>query len=74
MIRKIFSAVALFAAFGCYAQTSLQEIEQNPLKAGGVYYAYPVSDANAMSLDQAPTPKGYEPFYVSHYGDRKSVV
>lgn len=68
MIRKIFSAVALFAAFGCYAQTSLQEIEQNPLKAGGVYYAYPVSDANAMSLDQAPTPKGYEPFYVSHYG------
>lgn len=67
-MRKIFFAIAICLAFGCYAQTSLQEIEQNPLKAGGVYYAYPVSDENAKSLRQAPTPKGYEPVYVSHYG------
>lgn len=32
-------------------------------KAGGVYYAYPVNE----SLNTNP-PKGYEPFYISHYG------
>ena len=32
-------------------------------KLGGVYYAYP---ATATELKEAP--RGYEPFYISHYG------
>ncbi|MDO4318980.1 MAG: histidine-type phosphatase [Bacteroidales bacterium] len=44
-------------------QTSLDEIRATPEKAGGVYYAYPVTE----SLN-TPAPKGYKPFYISHYG------
>lgn len=47
----------------CLAQTSIEEIRLNPLKAGGIYLAYPVSE----SLN-TPPPAGYEPFYISHYG------
>lgn len=67
-MRKLLSASALLIALVCTAQTSLQEIRENPLKAGGVYYAYPVNDTNVTTLHQAAVPKGYAPFYVSHYG------
>lgn len=46
-----------------FAQSSLQEIADNPNKAGGVYFAYPATEALS-----SPAPKGYEPFYISHYG------
>lgn len=45
------------------AQTAKEEILGDLNKAGGVYYAYPVS-----TVEQTATPKGYEPFYISHYG------
>lgn len=45
------------------AQTTPEEMLQNPDKCGGVYYAYPVSESN-----NSVVPKGYKPFYVSHYG------
>lgn len=45
------------------AQTSTDEVFSTIEKAGGVYYAYPVTE----SRNTAP-PKGYEPFYISHYG------
>ncbi len=45
------------------AQTAKEEVFNDLDKAGGVYYAYPVS-----TVEQAPAPKGYEPFYISHYG------
>lgn len=45
------------------AQTAKEEVFATLEKAGGVYYAYPVTE----SLNTAP-PKGYEPFYISHYG------
>ncbi len=46
------------------AKTIREEIAETPEKAGGVYYAYPVED-----IDPVPAvPKGYTPFYVSHYG------
>lgn len=32
-------------------------------KLGGVYYAYPVTEAKMVDA-----PEGYEPFYISHYG------
>lgn len=62
MHELLFSLIFCAVAFGATAQTSLDEIRKNPAKAGGIYYAYPVSE----SCNTAP-PKGYEPFYISHY-------
>lgn len=45
------------------AQTLREEILQSPEKMGSIYYAYPEPDGI-----QTPAPKGYTPFYVSHYG------
>nr|WP_321374894.1 histidine-type phosphatase [uncultured Bacteroides sp.] len=45
------------------AQTSKEEIFSTIEKTGGVYLAYPLDFAQ-----QTPVPKGYKPFYVSHYG------
>ena len=45
------------------AQTALDEIRECPEKSGGVYYAYPVPTERLT-----PAPKGYKPFYISHYG------
>ena len=46
--------------------TTVDTIAANPGKAGGVYYAYPVTDDTQVRF--TPTPKDYKPFYVSHYG------
>ena len=45
------------------AQTTREEMEANPAQTGGVYLAYP-TDIPA----QTSAPKGYKPFYISHYG------
>ena len=37
--------------------------EWTPERSGGVYYAYPVHELQPLTL-----PKGYEVFYISHYG------
>lgn len=64
MINKI-RTILLFilCVFVCNAQTSYDEIVSNPQKAGGVYFAYP-----GPGETTTPLPKGYEPFYISHYG------
>lgn len=46
------------------AQTSKQELFDTPEKTGGVYYAYPSQDIVAYT----PVPKGYQAFYISHFG------
>lgn len=46
------------------AQTSKQEIFNTPQKSGGVNFAYPIQ----QSVKGTPTPKGYLPFYISHFG------
>lgn len=45
------------------AQTSKEEMFSCIEKTGGVYWAYPLDFA-----PQTKAPKGYKPFYVSHYG------
>jgi hypothetical protein len=45
-------------------QTSMQEIFNDPEKSGGVNYAYPFHNITAKT----PIPKGYKPFYISHFG------
>lgn len=50
--------------FTIAGQTTKEEIFETPEKTGGVYYAYPVQDI----VPYTPVPKGYEPFYISHFG------
>ena len=57
MHKKIVLLFAfLFIAALTFAQKSNEQL-------GGVYYAYPVTQSEAL-----PAPAGYEPFYISHYG------
>lgn len=44
-------------------QTTFQEMSEDLNRTGGVYLAYPTTTA-----DNTPAPKGYKPFYISHYG------
>lgn len=62
-IRLMSLLIGLFLSSGACAQTAKEEILDDLDKAGGVYYAYPVS-----TVRQTAAPKGYEPFYISHYG------
>lgn len=61
--HAVVALACVMTAFGAFAQTAWEEIQQNPNKSGGVYYAYPAAKA-----DNTPAPKGYTPFYISHYG------
>lgn len=45
------------------AQTTREEMFSTIEKTGGVYWTYPLDFGS-----QTPAPKGYKPFYVSHYG------
>ena len=45
------------------AQRSREEIKANPNLAANNYRDYPIPTAKLT-----PAPKGYEPFYISHYG------
>lgn len=53
----------LLWSLSCMGQTSREEMFEAIEKTGGVYYAYPVPTAKPTLA-----PKGYEPFYISHYG------
>lgn len=61
-IKTLALVLATFG-LGVNAQTTFEEISTDLNKAGGVYLAYPKVEAK-----QTPAPKGYKPFYVSHYG------
>lgn len=52
-----------FIHLGMNAQTTKKEMDADPNKTGGVYFAYPVTESH----NTAP-PEGYKPFYISHYG------
>ena len=53
-------ALAAISAFG---QTAREQIQENPNRAGGVYYMYEFHPHKVT----AP-PRGYKPVYLSHYG------
>lgn len=46
------------------AQSVVDQFRTIPEKSGGVYYAYPGPPTQSISKP----PKGYKPFYISHYG------
>ncbi|MDE6276547.1 MAG: histidine phosphatase family protein [Muribaculaceae bacterium] len=64
-LRTIFRGALLFSALPLFALTPREEVEANPLKAGGIYFAYPADEISPIAAER---PKGYTPFYISHYG------
>lgn len=64
-MKKALVLISLFlVSLPVIGQTSQEEIFETIEKGGGVYYAYPGPSAN----NNTPAPKGYKPFYISHYG------
>lgn len=60
----IITATMLLASLPSLGQTTRQEMTDDVYKTAGVYYAYPISEQQT----QTQAPKGYKPFYISHYG------
>ena len=62
-MKRFLLIISLLFASSAFAQTMREQIAQNPNLAGGIYTAY-------MVTEQLPVkaPKGYKPFYISHYG------
>jgi len=52
-------------AMGMQAQTAKEEIAANPYLSGSNYLDY---DRQLSTTPLTPSPLGYEPFYISHYG------
>lgn len=63
MKRHLLLSLAIIICGLVSAQTTREEMAADLNKTGGVYYAYP-----ATTADNTPAPKGYKPFYISHYG------
>lgn len=59
----IFFICAIGIIFGSSAQTMREEIAANPNLGGGIYTAYMVTEQPVVKA-----PRGYKPFYISHYG------
>lgn len=60
------TALSAVIALGGFAKDIRSEMIANPDKCGGVYYAYPIASDSIVKTTAAP--KGYKPFYISHYG------
>lgn len=61
-MHKLLIIAALLLSAPLSAQTSREEVCADLNKAGGVYLTYP-EPTTALT----PAPKGYRPFYISHY-------
>ena len=55
--------ILLFLPLVLGAQTTKKEVLANISLTGGNYYSYPTPNCK-----YTPAPKGYKPFYISHYG------
>ncbi len=63
-MKKILLILLSFVlALSSFAQSAREEVLATPEKAGGIMYAYP----GPQSV-QTPAPRGYKPFYISHFG------
>lgn len=60
---KTFFILLLIPFISLQAQTTKEEVMSNILQAGGTYFSYPTPKGKLT-----PAPKGYKPFYISHYG------
>ena len=63
-MRQIFlSAALLLTAQGVLAQATPAQLAANPELTAGIYHSYEYTPT-----DRTPAPKGFTPFYISHYG------
>ncbi|MBQ1201182.1 MAG: histidine-type phosphatase, partial [Alistipes sp.] len=62
-MKRFLLIISILLASSAFAQTMREQIAQNPNLAGGIYTAYMVTEQSAVKA-----PKGYKPFYISHYG------
>ena len=60
----LFLSLAVLLAAPVWAQDARTRLLENPERYAGVHHSY---EAPATVAD-TPAPKGFEPFYVSHYG------
>ena len=65
MRKTILTALVAILTLTISAQTARQQIADNPFLCGSNYIDYDNYPATAALT---PTPKGYEVFYLSHYG------
>lgn len=63
IILRLTITAVLSCPFIACAQTTFVEIATSPDKAAGLYYKYPVTKSQ-----NTKAPKGFKPFYISHYG------
>lgn len=64
-MRKFFIQLAMLSiALSIDAQDVRKEILNNYCLSASNYLAYPGPSQNKLT----PAPKGYKPFYISHYG------
>ena len=63
-MKKIFASIlfVLTASMAVAQNKVLDELKADPMKAYGTDYPYRV-----MERPQTKAPKGYKPFYISHY-------
>lgn len=63
MKKFVSFAIAVVVAFAASAQTTLDLIRENPLRAASSMHVYEPLDTAVT-----PAPAGYQPFYISHVG------
>ena len=64
MKRWLLATVASMLITTLYAQTAYHEIRENVRLSASNYMAYPGPTQHKLT----PAPRGYKPFYISHYG------
>ncbi len=62
-LKFSFAVLSLLLSSFVQAQTTKEEFLSNINHSSGIYQIY-----NYVSTPATPAPKGYEPFYISHYG------
>ena len=64
MKKWLLTTVASMLITTLYAQIAYDEIRENVLRSASNYMAYPGPTQQKLT----PAPRGYKPFYISHYG------
>ena len=65
MKKYLFTLAAVMMAVAVNAQTAREEIKANKYLSGSQYLDY---NRRLPDKPLTPSPKGYEPYYMSHYG------
>ena len=63
IIKVLMAISGLLFSVSSFAQKAYEEIKEDPQKAYGIYGLY-----SFTTVSNATPPKGYEPFYISHFG------